>query len=550
MKFWRNLFLLVLLCPVLVYLALPLLPWSNAELLAAADEKQTASAATADEEMRGVWVSSVLNLDYPSLPTTDKAELQQQADKILDEAAELGFNAVFLQVRPSADALYESDYYPWSIYLTGQQGTAPDDDFDPLAYWVEGAHKRGMELHAWINPYRITKTAAEWDKLAEDSPAKQHPEWVVEYKNNYYFDPALPQVRNLVVNGVVELIENYQVDGIHMDDYFYPGVDFDDAASFAKYGDDFADIADWRRDNVNQLVKKLYQTIKKYAPEVDFGISPAGIWASQTLHPEGSATTSTYSSYFSMYADSKHWVEEGWLDYIAPQIYWEAGHKTADFTALLDWWCGVVKNTDVKLYIGLADYKTLEAKASDSPWFDGQEIKRQLAACAAADEVDGAIHFRIGMIESSPALQRVIAAAYADDNTDDNTVVTPNEPVSTPTVPGVVSVWVDDEQLQFDQQPFVQNGRVMLPMRTIFEELGATVDYNAGKITAQKADVVVRLTLGSDKMQVNDDTKQLDVPAQALNGRTLLPLRAVSEALGCKVGWDNTTKTVTITTAE
>ena len=549
MKFWRNLFLLVLLCPVLVYLALPLLPWSNAELLAAADVKKTVSAAPADEEMRGVWVSSVLNLDYPDGPTMDKEELQRQADDILDKAAELGFNAVFFQVRPCADALYGSDYYPWSIYLTGQQGTAPEDGFDPLDYWVEGAHKRGMELHAWINPYRITKSAAEWDKLAEDSPAKQHPEWVVNYKNNYYFDPALPEVRNLVTDGVAELIDNYQVDGIHLDDYFYPGVDFDDAESFAKYGDGFANIADWRRDNVNRLVEKLHRLIENYAPELDFGISPAGIWASKTLHPDGSDTTSTYSSYFSMYADSKHWVEEGWLDYIAPQIYWEAGHKTADFTALLDWWCGVVKDTDVKLYIGLADYKTVEAKAADSPWFDGQEIKRQLAACAAADEVDGAIHFRFGMIDGSLALQRVIAEFYADDNA----VVQPEKPVDkplTPAVPGAVSVWVDDERLQFDQQPFVQNGRVMLPMRTIFEALGATVDYKAGKITADKADVVVRLTLGSDKMQVNDDTKLLDVPAQALNGRTLLPLRAVSEALGCKVGWDNATKTVTITTAE
>lgn len=555
MKFWRNLFLLVLLCPVLVYLALPLLPWNNADLLAAADEKKTVSAAPADEEMRGVWVSSVLNLDYPNQPTTDKKELQRQADEILDKAAELGFNTVFLQVRPCADSLCQSDYYPWSIYLTGQQGTPPEDNFDPLDYWVEGAHKRGMELHAWINPYRVTRAAAEWDKLAEDSPAKQHPEWVVKYNNNYYFDPALPEVRELVENGVVELIDNYQVDGIHLDDYFYPGVDFDDADSFAEYGDGFADIADWRRDNVNQLVKKLHRTIKNYAPDVDFGISPAGIWASKTLHPEGSDTTSTYSSYFNMYADTKHWVEEGWLDYIAPQIYWEAGHKTADFTALLDWWCGVVRGTDVKLYIGLADYKTLEAKAADSPWFDGQEIKRQLAACAAADEVDGAIHFRFGSIESSLALQRVIAAAYADNNA----AVMPDEPVNKPltdrneqnnrpAVPGAVTVWVDDEQLQFDQQPFVQNGRVMLPMRTIFEALGATVDYKAGKITAEKADVLVRLTLGSDKMQVNDDIKRLDVPAQALNGRTLLPLRAVSEALGCKVDWDNATKTVTITT--
>lgn len=537
MKIWRNLLLLALLCPVLAYLALPFWPRTVGSSVAVA-----APNVNADVEMRGIWVSTVINLDYPAAPTASEQELKKQADEILDNAAALGFNTVFLQVRPCADAFYQSDLYPWSIYLTGTQGEAPENDFDPLAYWVAGAHQRGLELHAWINPYRVTRAAAEWDKLAADNPAKMHPEWVVKYKDNYYFDPGIPAVRQLVIDGVEELLENYAVDGIHMDDYFYPGTDFDDAATYAKYGAGFADIGDWRRDNVNQLVQGLHKFMEKNAPKADFGISPAGIWASKTLNPAGSNTTSTYSSYYNMYADTKLWVEEGWLDYIAPQIYWERGHKTADFTALLDWWCDVTSSTGVKLYIGLADYKTLEAKASDNAWFDGKEIAAQMAACAANEQVAGTIHFRYGSVEASPALKRVVAAAYTGSGVsnpvDGNTV----------SVPGEVSVLLDGEKLIFDVPPYVESSRVMLPMRVIFEALGATVDYNAGKITAQKGQTVVRMELGSDKMQVAEEIKTLDVPARAQSGRTLLPLRAVSEALGCKVDWNNATKTVTITT--
>jgi uncharacterized lipoprotein YddW (UPF0748 family) len=548
MKIVRKLLIFAVLCPMLVFLVLPLLP------SVAGGDGVADAAVTTSQEMRGLWVSSVINLDYPSSPTTSAAELKKQADTILDKAEELGFNAVFLQVRPCSDALYSSEIYPWSVYLTGTQGKAPSDSFDPLAYWVSEAHKRGLELHAWINPYRITRAASEWAALSADSPAKLHPEWTVQYKNNYYFNPGLPEVRQLVIDGALEIVNNYDVDGIHLDDYFYPGTDFDDAATYAEYGADFADIGDWRRDNVNQLVQGLDAALHKADKNIQFGISPAGIWASKTLNAAGSDTTSTYSSYYSNYADSKTWVEKGWVDYIAPQIYWEAGHSTADFTALLDWWTKLVDGTGVKLYVGVADYKTVEAKASDSPWYDGAEISRQLATCASNKLVSGVIHFRYGSIKSSPALQRVISAAYAEgtsnDTTTSGTISCPaSTTVSTNTGSGGVSVFVDGTQLSFDQQPYVQSGRVMLPMRVIFEALGATVDYKSGKITAQKADITVRLELGSNKMQVNSDTKTLDVAAFATNGRTLLPLRAVSEALNCKVDWDNTTKTVTISTA-
>lgn len=379
-------------------------------------EQEPAMKREADQEMRGVWVASVENLDYPAVPTVSAEELRAQADAVLDGADKSGFNAVFLQVRPCSDALYPSEIYPWSCYLTGQQGVAPDSDFDPLAYWVSEAHRRGLELHAWINPYRIARDASEWENLAEGSPARQRPDWVVQYGEGYYFNPGLPEVRELVISGVMEMIKKYQVDGIHLDDYFYPGADFNDGGTYAAYGTEFPDIGDWRRNNVNLLVSGLDASIHEVNPELEFGISPSGIWASNTMHPEGSATTSSFSSYFSLYADSRTWVREGWVDYIAPQLYWEIGHATADFSALLGWWSNVAKEAkekDVSLYVGLADYKTVEAgEDGNNPWYGGGEIQRQMSACSADDAVGGTIHFRYGLIANCPAVQQVLGEAY------------------------------------------------------------------------------------------------------------------------------------------
>ena len=277
-----------------------------------------------DQEMRGVWVTTAWGLDYPAEPSVSAEELRRQADEILDGADEYGFNTVFLQVRPCSDALYKSDIYPWSKYLTGQYGAAPDSDFDPLAYWVEEAHERGLELHAWINPYQATRSENELENLADRSPAVLHPEWLIEYGGRYYFDPALPEVRQMVIDGAVELVEHYDIDGIHMDDYFYPGSEVGDAASYAAYGADFPDIGDWRRENTNLLVQGMDEAVHRADPGIEFGISPTAIWANKTMHPEGSENTTGFSSYFEIYADSKKWVESGWVDYIAPQLYWQA----------------------------------------------------------------------------------------------------------------------------------------------------------------------------------------------------------------------------------
>ncbi len=367
----------------------------------------------ADKELRGVWVTTAWGLDYPARPSASAEELRRQADEILDGADTYGFNAVFLQVRPCADAFYKSEIYPWSKYLTGQYGQAPDSDFDPLDYWVTEAHKRGLELHAWINPYQVTRSEGELEKLDKSSPAVLHPEWLMEYGGKYYFDPALPEVRQMVIDGAVELVENYEIDGIHMDDYFYPGSDVNDVASYVAYGADFPDIGDWRRENTNLLVQGMDEAVHEADPEIEFGISPTAIWANKTMHPEGSENTTGFSSYFNIFADSKKWVESGWVDYIAPQLYFPAGDAEHDFTSLLSWWSELAADTDgdVELYIGLADSKTADAEA-DSPWYEGKEIAEQMKSCKENEYVKGTIHFRYSFVRDVPALQQILQEAW------------------------------------------------------------------------------------------------------------------------------------------
>ena len=391
-----------------------------------------ASAAnTQKKDFRAVWVSTIYNLDYPSSATTDPAKLKAEANEILDNCVELGMTAVILQVRPSGDALYDSDIFPWSKYLTGSQGTAPSGNFDPLEYWVAEAHKRGLELHAWINPYRVTRSgASDYNSLSADNPALLHPEWVVKHSDgNYYLDPGIPEVRQLVVNGAAEIVQNYDVDGIHLDDYFYPGTNFDDADTYAKYGAGFSNIDDWRRNNVNLLIQELDSTLHKLDPDISFGVSPFGIWANSSSMTGGSNTNGN-QTYFSHYADTRKWVKEGWLDYICPQIYWEIGHSLADYKTLAYWWADVVKGTDVELYIGMADYKAGNSSAS-SPWYGIKAIEDQLALNAQIPEITGEVHFRYKFLYSVSGLEDLYKKTYASssepeqpsDKPDGNTVV-------------------------------------------------------------------------------------------------------------------------------
>ena len=385
-----------------------------------------AGTPSASEEMRGVWVSSVYNLDYPSSPTTDPDKLKAEADEILDNCVKWGLNAVFLQVRPSGDALYKSDLFPWSKYLTGSVGTAPQDGFDPLEYWVEAAHKRGLELHAWINPYRITRSKdTEWNSLPSTHPAKMNPDWVVKYSDgNYYFNPGIPEVRDLVTRGAVEIVQNYDVDGLHMDDYFYPGTDFNDAATYQKYGSSFSNIADFRRDSVNQLVAQLDTAVHNIDPDIQFGISPSGIWANKSTDPRGSNTSGS-EHYVSSYADSLYWIENGLVDYIIPQIYWEIGHKLADFATLADWWNDAVAGSDVHLYIGMGAYR-----CADNPtgvWTTTDPLFDSLAYLENKDNVGGCVFFRYGSIPAVSGMADRLTSWYSTVH-NENTAPNPSNP--------------------------------------------------------------------------------------------------------------------------
>lgn len=394
---------------------------------------------TAQDGMHGVWVSTIYNIDYPSAQGLSADTLKSEADTILDNIAAMGLNTVFLQVRPSADALYPSEIFPWSRYISGTTGQAPDGDFDVLAYWVEGAHNRGLQLHAWINPYRITKDGqSEWDALPESSPAKQHPEWVVEYEDNYYFNPGLPAVQQLVVDGAAEIVENYDVDGIHLDDYFYPGTDFDDSATFSRYGTDFDDIGDWRRDNVNTLIATLDKTLHEIDPTLSFGVSPSGIWDNKASNPKGSETNGR-SSYSEIYCDSVEWIKKGTVDYICPQLYWSIGYEIADFEVLVNWWQEVVSTSDVALYIGIGAYRSAEAKPGEV-WYGTAELERQLALLDKSIDIQGEVFFSYSSLENVDGCAAMLSQHYAQDKNSSDT--TPDNSVQQSSLLDLVSRFI------------------------------------------------------------------------------------------------------------
>ena len=249
----------------------------------------------------------------------------------------------------------------------------------------------------------------------DSHPAKLHPDWVVEYEGDYYFNPGLPEVREYIVRGAEELARKYDIDGIHLDDYFYPGSGFADGAAYAKYGKGFSNIGDWRRDNVNQLVKTLGERIHAIDPGLSYGISPSGVWADKSSLPQGSNTTGGYESYYASYADSRKWVKEGWIDYICPQIYWYIGHKSMDYATVARWWADTVKGTGVSLYIGMADYLAGNSDPK-SPWYGTTAIERQLALNDTLPQVAGEAHFRYRLMAENPELLALYAEAYGEES--------------------------------------------------------------------------------------------------------------------------------------
>ncbi|MBL7804073.1 MAG: family 10 glycosylhydrolase [Saprospiraceae bacterium] len=360
-------------------------------------------------EMRGAWVATVANIDWPSAPGLSPERQRAEFDSLLDVLKAMNMNAVFVQVRPAGDAFYNSPVVPWSKYLTGQQGLAPNPPYDPLEYMIKAAHDRRMEFHAWLNPYRATfdldTASLSPMHLLKSLPPDRKREWFYQYGNRWYFNPASPLVRTYLTNVVKDIVLRYDVDGIHFDDYFYPypvanQPEIDDLDLFASDPRGFTNIQDWRRDNINLLIKNCSEGIKSIKPYVRFGIAPYGVWRNSSKDPiNGSATGTSVTSYDDNYADVLKWLQNGWIDYVAPQLYWSIGFPPADYKTLINWWSQHTYGR--QLYIGHAVYKVNNWPA-DPNWYLPDEINRQVALNRNTQGVHGSIFYSVKPLLYNP----------------------------------------------------------------------------------------------------------------------------------------------------
>ena len=322
-----------------------------------------AEQSPAKREFRGAWIQAV-NGQWIGMSTS---QMQQTLSYQLDELWKDGVNAIIFQVRPECDALYKSNIEPWSRFLTGEQGKAPSPYWDPLQWMVDECHKRGMELHAWINPYRAkTKTTT---TLAPSHIAMRKPGLCFEYDGLYLLNPGNPQAKDYICKVVDDIVARYDIDGLHIDDYFYPypvaGLAINDDREFEKYNNGFTNKGDWRRENVNVFIKQLYKTIHDRKPWVKFGVSPFGIYRNKKSDPKNGSATNGTQNYDDLYADVLLWVNNGWVDYCVPQLYWEIGHKAADYKTLIGWWNKYSANRP--LYIGEDVERTVKNADLDNP---------------------------------------------------------------------------------------------------------------------------------------------------------------------------------------
>ncbi len=352
-------------------------------------------------EMRGVWVATVKNIDWPGQPEFRTEELKDEFRKIASFHQLNGFNALFVQVRPAADAMYPSETEPWSEWLTGEQGLPPEPRFDPLHFMIEESHNRGMEFHAWFNPYRAV-VDFKTNTTSLNHISRLRPGWFLEYGDNLYFDPGIPEVREYLVQVIGEVVRNYPVDAIHFDDYFYPyqiaGLEFPDSVSFKQYGRDYRTVEDWRRDNVNKLIRELGTEIKSINPKTRFGISPFGVWRNYEDDSTGSKSRAGQTNYDHLFADIRLWLKNEWIDYVVPQIYWHMGFELADYSTLVDWW--VDNSFGRHLYIGQGAYRIGSDRAEE--WLDPSEMPKHLRYNEQYPEIDGNVFFSSRSFFSNP----------------------------------------------------------------------------------------------------------------------------------------------------
>ena len=369
------------------------------------------SALSNDQEMRAAWISTVYNMDWPSTKN-NQAKQKQEYIGLIDKLKASGINTVVVQVRPKGDAIYKSSINPWSEYLTGTQGKDPG--YDPLPFLIDEAHKRGMEFHAWFNPYRVTTSTTDLNTLSANHPARLNPSWVIQHKNGAYqalaYNPGLPEVRKHIVDSVSEVVRNYNIDGVHFDDYFYRD-GMNDDETYKKYGNG-QDKGDWRRENVNSLLREVKASIKSIKSNVDFGVSPSGIWRNKSSDETGSDTRGQ-ESYSDLFADSRAWIKQGLVDYIVPQVYWPIGFSAADYSKLVSWWSNEVKGTNVNLYIGQGVYK--QGESSNSNQNVAAEIKDQINLNRQYAEIKGSMYFSARDITRNAKLQSDMKELYSSN---------------------------------------------------------------------------------------------------------------------------------------
>ena len=370
----------------LAYLFSPFLP----SCVYGQHDPQTASQQPPKRELRAVWIATVANIDWPSSKNLSPDLQRAEFIRILENLKKNGINCVIVQVRDAADAFYRKGREPWSEWLTGEQGIAPDPLYDPLEFFIAEAHNRAMEIHAWINPYRavfdIHTSSVEANHIT-----KKNPGWFFTYGSTKLFNPGIPGVRKYIVDVVMDIVRNYDIDGIHFDDYFYPypekGLHLNDDETFNQFGNGFTDLGDWRRNNVNLLIHTLHDSILAAKPYVKFGISPFGTWKDITQDSAGSHTHGM-NSFFALYADTRLWVSKGWVDYINPQIYFAPGSHAIPFDTLTRWWN---KNAfGRQLYIGIGAYKIGIDKGQ---WRDPSLISSEMDICRKYENVNGQVFF-------------------------------------------------------------------------------------------------------------------------------------------------------------
>ena len=350
-------------------------------------------------EFRGVWVATVNNIDWPVGGIADPARQKADFIRLLDMHQRNGMNAMVVQVRPAADAFYPSQYEPWSQWLTGVQGKPPSPYYDPLQFMIEETHKRGMEFHAWLNPYRAVQTIGT-SSIAVNHITRIHPEWFLTYGDKKYFDPGNKEAQKFVVNVVRDIVKRYNVDAIHMDDYFYPyripGKEFPDEASYRNAGSKL-NKDDWRRSNVDSIIQAISITIKQEKKLCRFGISPFSVWRNKDKDPEGSDSRAGQTNYDDLYADILLWMKKGWIDYVTPQLYREIGDDKIAYEKLLDWWSR--HSYGRHIYIGHGIYR---AGGKEAGWNNPNQIPDQLKLLRRYPNVQGSIYFSSKSFEKNP----------------------------------------------------------------------------------------------------------------------------------------------------